>query len=133
MEMKEEAKNEVKDKAAAAKTLKKELNRLTRLREDVLLLRFHLARRTDITKLIDETDRLASEAALKASLEILEMIDRQEVPPIGHVAAATSSLMYAVDVLVNAARMAEEAGADVITRETFGSAPDNHQITFLHI
>ena len=81
MEMKEESKIEVKDKAAAAQTPKKELNRLTRLREDVLLLRFHLARRTDITKLMDDTDRLASETALKASLEILEKIDRSAILP----------------------------------------------------
>jgi len=89
-------------------TLNKEIARLRGLREDVLLLRFHLARRTDITKVIDETDRLISETALKSSLEILERVERKDIPPTGHVAAAASSLMYTVDALVHGARMAVE-------------------------
>jgi hypothetical protein len=89
-------------------TLNKEIARLQNLREDVLLLRFHLARRADITQEIDQTDRLISETALKSSLEILERVERNEIPPMGHVAAAASSLMYAVDALVHGARMAAE-------------------------
>jgi hypothetical protein len=89
-------------------TLNKEIARLKSLREDVLLLRFHLARRADISEEIDQTDRLISETALKSSLEILERVEKNEIPPTGHVAAAASSLMYAVDALVHGARMAAE-------------------------
>jgi len=94
--------------ANRANTLNKEIARLKTLREDVLLLRFHLARRADITEEIDQTDRLISETALKSSLEILETVEKNEIPPTGHVAAAASSLMYAVDALVHGARMAAE-------------------------
>jgi hypothetical protein len=92
--------------ANRTETLNKEIARLQSLREDVLLLRFHLARRADIAKVIDETDRLISETALKSSLEILERVEKKDIPPTGHVAAAASSLMYAVDALVHGARMA---------------------------
>jgi hypothetical protein len=104
--------------------LKREIERIKRLREDVLLLRFHLARRTDITELISDTDRLISEEALKSSLEILEWQETgkrpvfikdgdedEETPTTDYVAAAAASLMYSVDVLVNAARMAQEKDA----------------------
>lgn len=94
--------------ANRTETLNKEIVRLQNLRDDVLLLRFHLARRADITDVIDETDRLISETALKSSLEILERVEKNEIPPMGHVAAASSSLMYAVDALVHGARMAAE-------------------------
>ena len=94
--------------ANRTETLNKEIARLKNLREDVLLLRFHLARRVDIAKEIDQTDRLISETALKSSLEILERVEKNEIPPIGHVAATASSLMYAVDALVHGARMAAE-------------------------
>jgi hypothetical protein len=92
--------------ATRTETLNKEIARLKNLREDVLLLRFHLARKVDIAKEIDQTDRLISETALKTSLEILERVEKNEIPPTGHVAAAASSLMYAVDALVHGARMA---------------------------
>ena len=104
--------------------LKKEVERIKRLREDVLLLRFHLSRRTDITELISDTDRLISEEALKSSLEILEWQEtgkrpvfieerdeQEDAPTTDYVAAAAASLMYSVDVLVNAARMAQEEDA----------------------
>jgi len=98
--------NRPQPEANRTNTLKKEIARLKSLREDVLLLRFHLARRVDIAKEIDQTDRLISETALKSSLEILERVEKNEIPPTGHVAAAAASLMYAVDALVHGARMA---------------------------
>ncbi|OEU66998.1 MAG: hypothetical protein BBJ57_02605 [Desulfobacterales bacterium PC51MH44] len=91
--------------------IKKEIARLKRLREDVLLLRFYLARRADITKPKYDTDRLISENALKSSLEILEKIEKKKIPPIGHISSAVSTLMYAVDILVGAARMDAEQDA----------------------
>jgi len=104
--------------------LKKEIDRIRRLREDVLLLRFHLARRTDISELISDTDRLISEEALKSSLEMIEWQEtgkrpvfieekdeEEETPTTDYVSAAAASLMYSVDVLVNAARMAQEEDA----------------------
>lgn len=102
------ASNRLQHEASSTNTLNKEIARLKSLREDVLLLRFHLARRVDIAKEIDQTDRLISETALKSSLEILERVERNEIPPTGHVAAAAASLMYAVDALVHGARMAAE-------------------------
>jgi hypothetical protein len=94
--------------ANRTETLNKEIARLQNLREDVLLLRFHLARRADITEEIDQTDRLISETALRSSLEIIDRVEKNEIPPMGHIAAASSSLMYAVDALVHGARMAAE-------------------------
>ena len=91
--------------------INREIMRIKRLREDVLLLRFHLARRTDITEVIDDTDRLLTESALKSSLEVLEGYDDKKIPPAGNISAAASALMYAVDTLVNGARMAEEKDA----------------------
>lgn len=93
--------------------IKKEIARLKRLREDVLLLRFYLARRADITQPKYDTDRLISENALKSSLEILEKIEKKKIPPIGHISSTVSTLMYAVDILIGAARMdAEQDAAD---------------------
>jgi hypothetical protein len=62
-------------KVRVSKPLEKEITRLLRLREDVLLLRFFLSRRMDTTDLISDRDRLISEAALKSSLEIVETLD----------------------------------------------------------
>ena len=103
-------------------TLKKEIQRLKKLREDVLLLRFYLGRRTDVIDLINDRDRLISETALKSSLEILEWNDKGARPVIGkeedkkspytdHVVSAASALMYSVDILVKAARIAAERDA----------------------
>lgn len=105
-----------------SETLKKEIERLRKLREDVLLLRFYLGRRTDVIDLIDDRDRLISETALKSSLEILEWHDKGARPVIGkeedkkspytdYVVSAASALMYSVDILVKAARMAAERDA----------------------
>ena len=106
----------------SSETLKKEIERLRKLREDVLLLRFYLGRRTDAIDLIDDRDRLISEAALKSSLEILEWHDKGARPVIGkeedkkspytdYAASAASALMYSVDILVKAARIAAERDA----------------------
>lgn len=86
----------------------REIACIERLREDVLLLRFHLARRTDLAKIIDPGNRLSSEAALKSSLEILSNVEHGRMPPVGHIAAASSALLDSVDRLVTAARMAQE-------------------------
>jgi len=89
------------------RVLEKDIHRIQRLREDVLLLRFHLARRTDITQVIDETDRLQAESALKSSLAVLSAYESHQPLPPGHVSAASSALMYAVDRLVHGARLAD--------------------------
>jgi hypothetical protein len=89
-------------------TITMEIGCIKRLREDVLLLRFHLARRTDLARIIDPGVRLSSEAALKSSLEILSNVEHGKMPPIGHIAAASSALLDAVDRLVTAARLAQE-------------------------
>ncbi|MGD8385674.1 MAG: hypothetical protein PVG49_00940 [Desulfobacteraceae bacterium] len=87
--------------------LEEDIKRLEMLREDVLLLRFHLARRTDITQVIDETDRLQAESALKSSLAVLSAYESHQPLPAAHVSAASSALMYAVDRLVHGARLAD--------------------------
>jgi hypothetical protein len=86
----------------------REIACIKRLREDVLLLRFHLTRRSDLAKIIDPGDRLSSEAVLKSSLEILSTVEHGKMPPVGHIAAASAALLDAVDRLVTAARMAQE-------------------------
>ncbi|MFC1516673.1 hypothetical protein ACFL7E_07955 [Thermodesulfobacteriota bacterium] len=101
--------------------LEREIERVRSLREDILLLRFYLDRRTDISKVIDETDRLISETALKSSLEILEAAQKKQPPPAGHVASTASALMHAVGILINAARLV--AKADPGTEESFPVTP----------
>ena len=86
----------------------REIACIKRLREDVLLLRFHLTRRTDLAKSIDPGDLLRSEAVLKSSLEILSTVEHGKMPPVGHIAAASAALIDAVGRLVTAARMAQE-------------------------
>jgi hypothetical protein len=98
-----------------------EIERMRNLREDVLLLRFYLDRRTDISSLIDKTERLLSESALKSSLEILEAVKEKRIPAVGHVAATASALMHSVGVLIHATRMA--AAADGTSEESFPVTP----------
>lgn len=97
-----------KDNEMPTDTITREIMCIKRLREDVLLLRFHLARRTDLAKIIDPGVRLSSEAVLKSSLEILSNVEHGKMPSVGHIAAASSALLDAVDRLVTAARMAQE-------------------------
>jgi len=115
------------DKPSAKETipavLQGEVERVKRLREDVLLLRFHLVRRTDLAKIIDPGDRLSSEAALKSSLEILENVEQNRMPPVGHIAAACASLLDSIDRLVTAARMAQEQ--DGTGEEPFPVTPES--------
>jgi hypothetical protein len=61
-----------------------------------------------MARLIEPNDRLASEMALASSLEVLENADRGVLLPAGHVSAASSALLDAVDKLVTASRLAQE-------------------------
>jgi hypothetical protein len=111
------------DTSKRSDTLMREVAAVRRLREDVLLLRFHLARRTDMAKMIDPADRLVSEAALASSLEVLENADRGVLLPAGHIAAASTSLLDAVDKLVTASRLAQEQ--DGTGEEPFPVTPES--------
>jgi hypothetical protein len=71
--------------------------------------------------LIDETDRLISETALKSSLEVLDAYSKNQTPPAGHVAAAAAALMKAVGILIHAARL--EAESDPGSEESFPVTP----------
>ncbi len=97
-----------REEMAMHPTLKAEVQRVRRMREDVLLLRFHLARRADFAKIIEAGDRLSSELALNSSLEVIENIERGLIPPVGHIAAASASLLDTIDKLVTAAHPAQE-------------------------
>ena len=109
MENGAEARAERTDPAGAMpnRVLTQDIQRIRTLREDVLLLRFHLARRTDITRMLDATDRLQAESALKSSLAVISAFQSNQALPAAHVSAAASALMHAVDRLVHAARLAE--------------------------
>jgi hypothetical protein len=111
------------DTTKRSDTLMREVAAVRRQREDVLLLRFHLARRTDMAKIIDPADRLVSEAALASSLEVLENADRGVLLPAGHIAAASASLLDAVDKLVTASRLAQEQ--DGTGEEPFPVTPES--------
>jgi len=120
----EESSNKISaDREEIPATLQREIERVKRLREDVLLLRFHLVRRTDLAKIIDPGDRLSSEAALKSSLEILENVEQNKMPPVGHIAAASASLLDSIDRLVTAARMVQEQ--DGTGEEPFPVTPES--------
>jgi hypothetical protein len=111
------------DTTRMSDTLMREVAAVRRLREDVLLLRFHLARRTDMAKIIDPADRLVSEAALASSLEVLENADRGVLLPAGHITAASAALLDAVDKLVTASRLAQEQ--DGTGEEPFPVTPES--------
>ncbi len=86
------------------RVLTQDIQWIQTLREDVLLLRFHLARRTDITRMLDATDRLQAESALKSSLAVISAYESNQTLPAGNVSATASALMHAVDRLVHATR-----------------------------
>lgn len=89
--------------------LLREIRRIERLREDVLLLRFFLDRRIDLKTVIDEKDFQETDTALKDSLLLLEGAHRHTPPTPNEISEMAARLMQILIILVGATRQVSTA------------------------
>ena len=89
--------------------LMREIRRIERLREDVLLLRFFLDRRIDLETVIGEEDFQETDTTLKDSLLLLEGAYTRNPPPPNEISEIASRLMQILIILVEATRHATAA------------------------
>lgn len=87
----------------------REIRRIERLREDVLLLRFFLDRRIDLEKVIGEENFLKTDTTLKDSLMLLEGSYTPNPPPPNEISEIAARLMQILIILVEATRHATAA------------------------